>query len=278
LISALDGAALGSSLRAIGLLTVLFAVLVAGLIFDLRGTGPVVPTESVQESLLMVLPTVMLLAVTATLQAVPSRSHTRRSPRAEYHAALAAKRTARRDLLVRAATDAIRRLGPEASMDAMAAEAGITKPILYRYFGDREGLIAAVADCFAGELVTRLEKVLLTDEPPGVRTQQAIDSYVAFIEEDPALYGFFANHAAVGGPTVRSVVDRVAAALARPIGEVMREAGVDSAPAETWAYGIVGMVHMAGANWAAHPTIPRHRLIEYLTELTRFGLEGPRRS
>jgi hypothetical protein len=38
------------------------------------------------------------------------------------------------------------------------------------------------------------------------------------------------------------------------------------------------MVHMAGANWAAHPTIPRNRLIEYLTELTRFGLEGPRRS
>ena len=179
---------------------------------------------------------------------------------------------------MRAATDAIRRLGPDASMDAMAAEAGITKPILYRYFGDRDGLMTAVADCFADELVARLDKVLLAAESPGIRTRQAIDCYVAFIEEDPALYGFFSQHAAVGGPVVRSVVDRVAAALARALGEGMREAGVDSGPAETWAYGIVGMVHMAGANWAAHPTIPRRRLIDYLTNLTRFGIEGVSRA
>ncbi|HEX6395388.1 MAG TPA: TetR/AcrR family transcriptional regulator [Acidimicrobiales bacterium] len=205
---------------------------------------------------------------------MPVRRHTRRSPRTEYHASLAAKREARREVLVRAATDAIRRLGPEASMDAMAAEAGITKPILYRYFGDRDGLITAVADCFADELLARLEKIILSDEPPGVRTRQAIDCYVAFIEEDPALYGFFSHHAAVGGPAVRSVVDRVAAALARAVGEGLREARVDAGPAETWAYGIVGMVHMAGAHWAADPAIPRDRLIDYLTNLTRFGVEG----
>ena len=194
--------------------------------------------------------------------------------RAEYHAALAVKRQARRQVLVQAATDAIRRLGPEVSMDAMAAEAGITKPILYRYFGDRDGLVTAVANCFADELIARLDKVIAADNPAGDQTQRSIDCYVAFIEEDPALYGFFAHHAAVGGPAVQSVVDRVAATLARNLGEGLRAVGADSAPAETWAYGIVGMVHMAGARWVAHPTIPRHRLIEYLTELTRFGLEG----
>jgi AcrR family transcriptional regulator len=159
-------------------------------------------------------------------------------------------------------------------MDAMAAEAGITKPILYRYFGDREGVIAAVGECFADELVSRLEAVLAAEVLPGERARQAIDCYVAFIEADPALYGFFAQHAAVGGPAVRSVVDRVAAALARNIGEGLREVGVDSAPSETWAYGIVGMVHLAGAHWAANPTVPRARLIDYLSELTRFGVEG----
>ena len=205
---------------------------------------------------------------------MPNRHHIRRTPRAEYHAALAAKRQARRQVLVRAATDAIRRLGPEVSMDAMAAEAGITKPILYRYFGDRDGLVTAVADCFADELIARLEKVIAASTPAGEQTYQAIDCYVGFIEEDPALYGFFAQHAAVGGPAVQSVVDRVAATLARSLGEGLRAAGADSAPAGAWAYGIVGMVHLAGARWAAHPAIPRHRLIEYLTDLTRFGLEG----
>jgi len=208
------------------------------------------------------------------MQAVPPLRHPRRSPRTEYYAAMAVKRQARRELLVRAATDAIRRLGSEASMDAMAAEAGITKPILYRYFGDRDGLITAVADCFAGELVARLDKVLASDEPPGVLTRQAIDCYVAFIEEDPALYGFFAHHSSVGGAAVRTVVDKVAATLARSLGEGSRDARFDSGPAETRAYAIVGMVHMAGAHWVTHRTIPRERLIEYLTGLTRFGLEG----
>lgn len=208
------------------------------------------------------------------IQPVSTRRHTRPVPRTEYHAALAAKRETRREALLRSATEAIRRLGPEVSMDAMAAEAGITKPILYRYFGDRDGLMTAVAGCFAGELVARLEKIVDSAEPPGERIRRAIDCYVAFIEEDPALYGFFAHHASIGGPAVRNIVDRVATTLARSVGEGLRATGTDSAPAETWAYGLVGMVHMAGARWAANPVIPRHRLIEYLTELTRFGLEG----
>ena len=160
-------------------------------------------------------------------------------------------------------------------MDSMAAAAGITKPILYRYFGDRDGLMTAVAGYFAAELVRRLESIVDSEEAPGERIRKAIECYVAFIEEDPALYGFFARHAAIGGAAVRNIVDRVAVTLARSLGEGLRATSMDSAPAETWAYGLVGMVHMAGAQWAAHPTIPRHRLIEYLTHLARFGLEGP---
>jgi AcrR family transcriptional regulator len=202
------------------------------------------------------------------------RRHSRSVSREDHHVSRAARREARRDQLLSAALAAIRRLGPDASMDAMAADAGITKPILYRYFGDREGVITAVADRFGDALVSRLEIDLAADVSNSERTRRAIEAYVAFIEEDPSLYGFFAHHATVGGPALRSVIDRVAALVARTLGEGMRVTGVDSAPAETWAYGIVGMVHLAGARWAANPTIPRHRLIEYLTALTRFGVEG----
>jgi AcrR family transcriptional regulator len=205
---------------------------------------------------------------------VSSHRHAHPTNRGAFHAERSARNHDRREQLLHAALDAIRRVGKDASMEAMAAEAGITKPILYRYFGDRDGLIAAVADRFADELVTRLEKALTPDAAPGERTRRAIDSYVDFIEKDPALYGFFAQHAPVSGPAVRTVVDRVAATVARHIGEDLRAAGVDSGPAEAWAYGIVGMVHLAGARWASNPTIPRHRLIEYLTALTRLGLEG----
>src|SRR4029450_7094161 len=58
----------------------------------------------------------------------------------------------RRAELLDAAERAIRRIGPRASMDELAAEAGITKPILYSHFGDKAGLVTALAERVAGQL------------------------------------------------------------------------------------------------------------------------------
>ena len=55
-------------------------------------------------------------------------------------------RDARRESLLAAADLVVQRDGPSASMSAIAAEAGITKPILYRHFGDKSGLYAALAE------------------------------------------------------------------------------------------------------------------------------------
>ncbi|MEU1097709.1 helix-turn-helix domain-containing protein, partial [Streptomyces sp. NPDC005877] len=51
----------------------------------------------------------------------------------------------RRRELLEAADRVVLRDGPKASMNAIAAEAGITKPILYRHFGDKGGLYRALA-------------------------------------------------------------------------------------------------------------------------------------
>lgn len=183
----------------------------------------------------------------------------------------AERRTQRRDELLEAALGVIRRHGRAASMEAMAAAAKITKPILYRYFGDREGLFSAVADRFAGELIERIDAALSSGAPPRERLVRAIDSYVGFIEDDPELYGFVMEARMT---VLLGVADRIAVPIARTIGEELRRVGADSGPAEPWAYGIVGMVHLAGAHWAANPTLPRARLVDYLTELVWSGMPG----
>jgi AcrR family transcriptional regulator len=180
-------------------------------------------------------------------------------------------RSQRREELLEAALGVIRRQGRAASMEAMAAAAKITKPILYRYFGDREGLFNAVADRFAGELIERIDAALSASAPPRERLVRAIDSYVGFIEDDPELYAFVMEARMT---VLLGVADRIAAPIARAIGEELRAASADSGPAESWAYGIVGMVHRAGAHWAQNPTLPRRRLVEYLTELVWSGMPG----
>src|SRR5688572_28110997 len=77
-----------------------------------------------------------------------------------------ARRATRRAELMEAAVRAIRRDGPLVSMDAIAAEAGVTKPIVYRHFGDRVGLASALAEQYGAALVAELDEALRQDLPP----------------------------------------------------------------------------------------------------------------
>jgi len=182
----------------------------------------------------------------------------------------------RRAELVAAALDVIRRVGPGASMDEMAAGAGITKPVLYRYFGDRDGLIAAVAERFSDVLVARLEQALggAPREDAEVLIRAAIESYVTFIQEDPALYGFLTQQAPLGSPALVAVIDRVAELITRVMRDTLEAHALDTRPARTWAHGVVGMVHLAGALWARQPDVPRAQLVADLVALIADGLTG----
>ncbi|MGH9187242.1 MAG: TetR/AcrR family transcriptional regulator [Acidimicrobiales bacterium] len=184
-------------------------------------------------------------------------------------------RATRREALLDAALEVIRHQGPGASMREMAAAAGITKPILYRYFGDRDGLLAAVADRFSDELVETLGAAMSAapNDPRG-RIEGGLDAFLRFMEDEGATYRFLTARAAAAGPTITSVVDRVSQPLSLIIGEEMRSLGADSGAAEPWAYGIVGMAHAAGVRWQANPTMPRQQLVAYLVALVWQGMAG----
>jgi AcrR family transcriptional regulator len=183
-------------------------------------------------------------------------------------------RETRRGQFLDAALVAIRREGPGVSMETIAAEAGITKPILYRYFEDRDGLLRALAERFGVELVNRLRVDLPSGAEPREAMAAAIDAYIAMIEQDPALYRFVTQRMPASGETISAVIDQVAAVITTVIGETLRSMEADSGAAEIWAYSIVGMVHLAGDRWVARPTVPRPRLVEYLTSLLWEGMAG----
>ena len=84
------------------------------------------------------------------------------SPSSVAAARLGASAVDRRALLLAAADRVVQRDGPDASMNVIAAEAGITKPILYRHFGDKGGLYRALAQRHIEELLERLRAALVT--------------------------------------------------------------------------------------------------------------------
>ena len=70
-----------------------------------------------------------------------------------------------------------------ASMDEIAGLADVSKPMLYAYFGSKEGLYVAYVDRTGRELLDRLAGATTPDDQPTVRLRAGILEFLAFIEE-----------------------------------------------------------------------------------------------
>jgi len=183
-------------------------------------------------------------------------------------------RAERRSQLLDAAVDAIRALGPHASMEQLAAQGGVTKPILYRHFGDREGLGRAIGERYATVLMDRLAAPLGSPTPRDL-LWRTVDAYLGFLEDEPQLYAFLTSGGArPEAEDAGAIVEAVAREVAVRIGDQLRALGLDAGGAEPYAFGVVGMVHQAGDWWIRNRTMSREALTTYLTGLLWSGFEG----
>jgi AcrR family transcriptional regulator len=185
-----------------------------------------------------------------------------------------AARLARRQELLDAADRIVSRDGPAASMAAIAAEAGITKPVLYRHFGDKGGLYAALADRYTERLLVDLRAALSAGRSRQDRVVRAVDAYLSAIEAAPQVYRFLvhSDEAAPAQSQVRHFTRRLAGLLAEGIAA---ETGAPPLRAQVWAHGIVGMVQAAGDWWLDDAPCGRGELVAELAALLggRYGWE-----
>ncbi|MGW1667995.1 TetR family transcriptional regulator [Streptomyces sp. NPDC002324] len=186
----------------------------------------------------------------------------------------------RRRELLEAADRVVLRDGPGASMNAIAAEAGITKPILYRHFGDKSGLYAALAQRHTDALLDALRAALDAPAERRERVEATLDTYLAAIEARPQVYRFLMHPAEAGQPGDQPGdhgfdVGRHSAPLLRRMGEELGkviEDRLDLGPdshrlARVWGHGIVGMMHAAGDWWLGERPCTRAELVSCLADL-----------
>ena len=110
-----------------------------------------------------------------------------------------AHRERRRREFVDAALRVLEAQGPGLLMDAVAAEAGVTKPVLYRYFSDKAALVRALDERGSQILLDRLLPAISAGSPILARIRDSVGAYFAVIEEHPNLYWLLARHANVDG-------------------------------------------------------------------------------
>lgn len=185
----------------------------------------------------------------------------------------------RRRQLLDAADRVVRRDGPQASMSAIAREAGITKPILYRWFGDKHGLYSALAERHTGHLLDLLYAALRQPASKPERTRMVVSAYVDYVLAAPEVYRFLMYRAVAEEPAVR----RQVAGFVRRLGEVLAhglclqfDLPPDDPAMQTWGAALVGAVQSAVDRWLHEQDLPREVFLDRLTELLCRGwVSGP---
>lgn len=186
-------------------------------------------------------------------------------------------RRARREELVAAAVEAVRSAGPDFAVDDVARAAGVSKTVIYRYFGDKDELVDAVLERIAQAiLLPRLLGELAVERDDLGRLRSVVAAFVLLIEDEPALYRFAYAHAGRSGRAdlVAATEREIAEALGRMMEQRLAAAGRTTAPALTWAYGVVGMVQLAAHWWSVSRTVPAAELVDQLTQLAAVGIGG----
>lgn len=161
-------------------------------------------------------------------------------------------RAQRRRQLVDSTLRAVRRFGPGVGMDHIAAQAGTSKTVLYRHFGDRAGIHLAVAEAVEGLIIADLETAIGNDEPVQRRVAAMVTAFLELVRRDPDIYRFVLDRpgADADGDPVRRLIDRIGSRTTELLNEAYPPAdAAASRRLDVWGHGIVGMVRAAADKW-----------------------------
>jgi AcrR family transcriptional regulator len=198
-------------------------------------------------------------------------------PRGDLAVPYPSKIDARR--VLDAAVARVEAAGPEAlSLRGLAAELGVAPNALYRYYPDREALLAALGNEAAARLLAAL-RAAAADRDPADAVRRMAEAYLAFARSSPALYAAFLGKEAYP-ETYRgahhALWDLVVAVFGRLVGE---DRATDAALA-CWAF-LHGLAGLAGAGLAGAPTAAAAAafgLDAMLTQAERTAEHGPTQS
>jgi AcrR family transcriptional regulator len=162
-----------------------------------------------------------------------------------------------------------------ASLDDVAKEAGVTKPILYDHFNSKEALYLSLLDVDAAALEERVRAALAAKTGNRERIRASFQAYFDFVDEHPE--GFRMVMEEMVGPQ-DEFRSKVGGVRERIIGEVtdliVRESrgAIGRTDAVTVSLGLVGMVETVAQRDPGGPTKERDRAVDVLVALAWRGI------
>ena len=172
-------------------------------------------------------------------------------------------REERRRELIKAARKAVHALGGDASMEDIAAAAGTSKPVFYRYFGDKAGLQQAMGEMVLAQMQRRMKEAVAIAVTAREGLFAMVSAYLQMAESSPNVYAFVTRlpHSEAGQQDALAAsgalghfFESISAMMAAPMREHL---GADAATLiDYWPTAAIGMVRSAGELWLSSPDSP----------------------
>jgi AcrR family transcriptional regulator len=184
-----------------------------------------------------------------------------------------------RETLLAAAERLIRKRGPAVSLDAIAIEAGVTKPILYRGVGDRDALVQALALRLAERTADAMARLAAEAAGPRDSLRRLVSGYLEFAAAERHLYLYVTAGGASEDRVRQSLLlaDDAARRFEPGIAAYRTTHGADPAVATVWSYAFVGALHFVTLWWLRDEGLAMDTVAEQLTELLWQGFGQRRR-
>ncbi len=160
------------------------------------------------------------------------------------------------------------------SMDEIADQAGISKPMLYHYFGSKEGLYIAYVRQEGSALLAVMRDASGPDAPPADRLWEGTLAFLGYVNAHrPGWALLYREAVSQGGPLAVEIAElrtRIAAMVHRLFFTV---AGDDASGTSTaLAHAFVGAGESIANWWLEHPEEPREHVAQLLVRLARGAL------
>ncbi len=163
------------------------------------------------------------------------------------------------------------------SMDEIAEQVGISKPMVYHYFGSKEGLYVAYVRQEGGALLAGMRDAAGPDAPAAERLWEGTLAFLGYVDQHrPGWALLYREAVSQGGPLAQEIAGlraRIAAIVHRLLLTVAGDdAGETSA---ALAHAFVGAGESLANWWLEHPEEPREHVAQLLVRLARGVLPEP---
>ena len=135
----------------------------------------------------------------------------------------------------------------ETSMNALATEAGVTKPVLYQHFASKHNLVVEVLNRVGDRLHSSIVAAVLTEETPRDRVEAGFRAFFRFFDDEPDAFAVLYESKLGAEPEFRGDALRIQAAFAETVARIIHDAGREDALA--MASGVSGLSEGMIRHW-----------------------------